>query len=333
VVDLKRVASEIGQAPTRAQYEELGKFTRHQVERAFGLWGEAIKAVFGGKDNLAKARKFKYKESKLENWTIHELDLERIFKDAGNPETIKLIAQPDTHAAHVDERAFACFLSFLEYYKPNVLVNLGDFVDGEGITHWPANDFKPKRLMPEIGKARELLSAIQAHTPHTSTRIFLNGNHEDWLRQALVAKLPELYDGIEEYGLLPTVEGLLDLAGFGYESVPLNHFLKVGKAYFTHGLYTGSSHAKKHLDAIKRNVYYGHLHDTQSYNTVSIDGPLEAASLGCLCTLDAAFLKGRPNNWVHAFGVFEFFPDGSYTFLCPKIINGQMSFNGKVFKG
>ena len=42
-------------------------------------------------------------------------------------------------------------------------------------------------------------------------------------------------------------------------------------------------------------------------------------------------MKGKPTNWVHAFGVFEFFRDGSYTFICPRIIDGRMSIMGKVF--
>jgi len=29
--------------------------------------------------------------------------------------------------------------------------------------------------------------------------------------------------------------------------------------------------------------------------------------------------------------VFEFFPDGTYSFICPRIIDGRLSIMGKVF--
>ena len=66
---------------------------------------------------------------------------------------------------------------------------------------------------------------------------------------------------------------------------------------------------------------------------MSIDGPIEGHSLGCLCRLSAAFMKGRPNNWVHAFGIYEFFRDGTFTFTKPCIFNGRFSYNGQVFDG
>ena len=36
---------------------------------------------------------------------------------------------------------------------------------------------------------------------------------------------------------------------------------KVGKATFTHGLYTNQYHAKKMVDAWGESIVYGHTHD------------------------------------------------------------------------
>lgn len=275
----------------------------------------------------------KFTSQKLESFFVHEIDLKSIFKKAGNPEVIRCLAQPDTHVAYMDKQAVGVFLEFAKFYKPHVHIIMGDFLDAEGISHWPNDSMKPRRFIPEVIQARKLLELTVKLTKDCNTRLFLTGNHCDWLRQSMAAQLPELFDGLEQLGMQPTIESLLNLKALGYQIFPLNHFVRIGKANFTHGIYTTDNHPKKHLDVIKQNIYYGHLHDVKSYNSSTMDGPIEAASLGCLCRLDAKFLKGKPNNWVHAFGIFEFFPDGNYTFLCPKIIKGKMSYAGKTFTG
>lgn len=308
----------------------------YAYEKHFGKWTDYLLAAFGTLVNKLQPKEnkkdFKPKIAKLDSFTVHETDLKLLFELCGNPKTLKIVAQPDTHVEYMDDKAWSCYLSFLDYYKPHGLINLGDFLNAEGLSHWPSDCFKPKRFIPEAIRAREVLAGLNTILTECKFKFFLCGNHEDWIRQAFVAKLPEFFDGSEAIGMLPTVDSILALDSFGYQFIPLNHFLKIGKAHFTHGLYTTDNHPKRHLDVVKKNIYYGHLHDTKTYNTISIDGPMEAASLGCLCRLDAKFLKGRPNNWVHAFGIFEFFPDGSYTRLTPKIINGRMSYNGIVFE-
>lgn len=272
------------------------------------------------------------KREQIQGFFRHTLDLQKMFEAAGNPPSLKMVAQPDTHVKFINRTAYNAFLKFLTWYKSHVHMIMGDFADCEGITHWEPDNLEPKRLVPEMKLARALLSETKAASPTTTFWMFLIGNHEDWIRQAL-NKMPELFEGLDELGIDVSVESLLGLNQMGFEVFPLNHLVQIGKAHFTHGIYTSMHHAKKHLDVFKGNIYYGHLHDTQSNNQTSLDGNLESASLGCLCRLDAKFLKGKPNNWVNAFGIFEFFPDGSYTVVRPSIINGRFSYGGVVFDG
>lgn len=327
--DLKRVASEIGHKPSRREYLERGKYTKEQVERFFGLWSEFLKAANAFKE---KCPDFKYKKSLIESFVVHEVNLNLLFEKAGNPKSLKCILMPDTHLEHVDEQALKVFLKFAEFYDPHIFIILGDFLDASGISHWPSDSLKPRRFIPEVIKGRELLSLIKQKTPDCVYYAYCEGNHEDWIRQALVAKLPELFDGIDELGLYPSLEKLLDLEKFGIDLIPLNEFLKIGSAHITHGLYVGDGHAKKHLNKIKGTVFYGHLHDTNECIDTSINGVMVAKSCGCLSKLNAPFLRGRMNNWVHAFQVLEFFPDGTFTYFTPNIKNGKLSFMGKVFE-
>jgi hypothetical protein len=337
---VKELAQELGKTPTRADCESKVKAYRHMLKKHFSdSHSELLDAC--GLDKSRKPasekqiRKYKAlcsKVEKIHGFFRHKIDIKELFERAGNPKVLKVSVQPDTHAKFADKKALSAYIKFLTYYKPDVHIILGDFVDCEGLSHWPQDDLEPRRIVPEMKVARDILAKITESTPSCSTRIYLTGNHEHWIEQAFT-RMPELFDGLSELDIEINLKSLLALEKFGYQIFPLNHIVNIGLANFTHGIYTGAAHASKHLNVFKANIYYGHLHDGQEFNATSMDGPLEAASLGCLCRLDAKFLKGKPNNWVHSHGVFEFFPDGTYTFTKPKILNGRFSYNGVIFEG
>lgn len=280
------------------------------------------------------SKKFKPVNKKLENFTVHNVDIKELFKAAklGKDDVLRVIVQPDTHVPEYDKDAIGVFCKFLESYKPHGLINIGDFLEMGSVSHWDNHSVSARRLVPELKVGREILKKIgDAAGPQCIFKRFIIGNHEDWLNQYLTSRIPEVLEGLDELGPSLTIESLLGLKDFGYRSIPLNEILRLGDAHFIHGYYTGGSHAKKHLDVFGCNIYYGHLHDVQSYSGVSVKGTHEAMSLGCLRTLQAPFLKGKPNNWSHAFGIFEFRYDGSYTRYCPIIVDGTFSFNGKLF--
>lgn len=329
-----------GVVPSRNVFIHQTGIGRHFIEKHFKTW-EGLLAAIGQKKELAPGKEEQYlkryksiclKKELIQGHFRHILDLNLLFEKAGRPASLKMIAMPDTHAKFMDKPAVKAFIKFCAFYNPDIFGILGDLSDCEGLSHWPDSSMEPRRIVPEMKITRQLLQEIQDATPKATTRFFCMGNHEDWINQALT-RMPEFFDGLEDLDIEITPEKLMGLSKHEYEIFPLNHLVQIGKAHFTHGLFTGTHHAKKHLDTLKANIYYGHLHDTQEFNQTSMEGHLEASSLACLCRLDAKFLKGRPNNWVHGFGIFEFFPDGNYTFLKPKIFNGRFSYFGQVFDG
>ena len=254
---------------------------------------------------------FKPKIHRLENFTTHNFKLpKRVYK---------LVALPDLHIPEHSVEALKVALKFCGVYKPDGFILMGDFMEMRSVSHWGDED---GLLLSEAKEARRILDVIESVMPKAD-RFFLIGNHEDWLKQYVDKEAPAL-------------RGMFDLKQLlglqNYKIIPLNEILKIGDACFIHGYYTTQYHAKKHLDAFGVNIYYGHVHDVQSYSAVSVKGLREAMSLGCLRTLNAPFLKGKPNNWSHALGIFEFLPDGSYTRYVPIIIKERMSYNGKIFK-
>ena len=278
----------------------------------------------------------KYKAPRLENFTVHDSPVKELFRLAKlkDSDILRVVVQPDTHFPEHDPIATSAFKKFLEHYKPHGLINLGDFLEMESVSHWEPKSSKPRRLVPEIKAARVELGEIdKALGPQCIYKRFLIGNHEDWLEQLLITRVSEVYDGIEELGVGLRIQDLLGLKDLGYRVVPLNEILRLGEMHYIHGYYTHIHHAKKHLEVFGVNLMYGHVHDVQVHSGVSVKGVHEAGSIGCLRRLNASFLRGKPNNWSHALGVVEYRFDGTFTKYIPHIINGRFSFGGKIFDG
>lgn len=279
----------------------------------------------------------KYVAPRLENFTVHDsTNLRELFKAAKLKEDdiFRVLVQPDTHVPEHDEVAVNAFLNFAKHYRPHGYINLGDFMEMGSVSHWDPKDAKPRRFAPEAKAARGLLKKTDtALGPQCIYKRFLIGNHEDWLDQYLINKVPEFLDGLEELGVSLRVQDLLGLKDLGYRTIPLNEVLRLGDLHYIHGYYTNTHHAKKHLEVFGCNLMYGHLHDVQSHSGVSVKGVHEAISIGCLRLLNAPFMKGKPNNWSHCFGIVEYRIDGSYTRSFPIIVNGRFSYAGKLFDG
>ena len=273
-------------------------------------------------------------QSPFENFTVHTVNIEEAFSLAALSPTdiFRVVIQSDTHVPEHDPTAMTAFCAFLRYYKPHGLINIGDFMEMGAVSHWTPLSPEAKRLTPEILLAQKLLRDIdKAAGPQCVLKRFLIGNHESWLDQLLIEKVPEVYDNLSSLGVDLRIQELLGLKDLGYRVIPLNEILQIGHMHYIHGYYTGKYHASKHLDVFGVNLIYGHVHDVSQFSGVSVKGIYSATSIGCLRTLNAPFLKGKPNNWRHGFGIVEYRIDGTFTQYVPTMVNGGFSFNGKKF--
>jgi hypothetical protein len=339
---IKELAIKLGRVPTRDEFRTETKLERKMM-RQFFAYTIALQAAGLNKFSNTKidservipsaykySKPMKYKISQLQGHKVHEFDLEEIFASYGNPNSIKILAQPDTHIPNEDKRALDCFLQFAAWYKPHVDIIGGDLGDFEPMSHWPPGDAKPRRWKDDRKALQDFLCKKRIILGDECKYLFyIEGNHESWLQQALSAKVPEFFDGMEDVLSIPA---LLNLDELDYKFIPVNQFLKLGKLYLTHGLYTANNHPDVHLNKLKCNILYFHLHDIKNTNQISIDGGMVAASGGCLCRLDAKFLKGKPNNWVHSFFAIEMFRDGTFSYVTPQIHDGKLSFAGQYFE-
>lgn len=211
------------------------------------------------------------------------------------------------------------------------VVYLGDFMDFGLISSHNKDNLRAvsgKRLDAEYIEAGEILDRHRQLAPKAKFTL-IGGNHEHRVERYIDAN-PVLEGRLEvQTGLQLSVRKIkwVDYWARG-------HVYKIGKATFIHGCYTNSYHAKKHLESYDASVFYGHVHSFQSHTKIQKKGqPRIGQSLGCLCRLDQAYMRGRPSTWSHGFGVFYFRPDGTFNHYPVMIVNHTFtSPEGKTYQ-
>lgn len=237
----------------------------------------------------------------------------------------------DLHVPEHNMTAIKSILYLMDDVKFDGLVNIGDFLDMGCISHWN----KTKKLTSEGLKLKEdyivgntILDEFDKRLPEGCDKHFMFGNHEDWYYQFIECN--PMLEGM----LHPTQELHLKERGYKvYETY--NDIFRIGQLNFTHGIYTGMHYVKKHIDELKTNVIFGHLHSQRERYESSPAKQLSIAgyALGCLCSMSPSYMKGRPNKWTNGFAIVYFYPNGDFEVRLIRIIRGKFIFDGKVYNG
>lgn len=213
---------------------------------------------------------------------------------------------------------------FMADYKPDVIIYLGDLLDLSYLSKYD----KDNKLSVGDKLRKEydgVIALIEKHRKlsKASEVYFVEGNHEYRVRKFLES-FPSGTGFIE----IPIA---MDLKKKGIEWIELNKWVNIGKLYFTHGLYINTYHARKHLDMYQRNIIYGHTHTIQVHSgshPFDKDLPHVAKSIGCLCNINPAYMKNRPNQWINSFYIAEIEKDGSFSDNIITIVKGSFRVPG-----
>jgi predicted phosphodiesterase len=259
--------------------------------------------------------------------------LENLIAKLGK-ELTRVAVYSDVHSPYENTEALSCANQIIHDYKPHKIIIIGDFMDMESVSHWLENRKKTlegKRVLKEYEHANTLLNYMVKNAGSQLEDVYyLEGNHEFWMR-----------DYVDKN---PQVEGLLELQQniklannkVKLSFVDMNAYLQVGKAFFTHGMYTNKYHAFKHVDMIGKNIFYGHVHDIQMFTKAGLADPHDkqmACSIGCLCDMSPSYMKNRPHNWMHGIMLMDVLKNGNFTPLVIPIIGGKASILGKTYHG
>lgn len=230
-----------------------------------------------------------------------------------------------------DPRAIAIALQFIRDFKPQTVILGGDILDCGAISHH--NDRKPGRVegLRLFSDATELQEKVFQRLDAQASienRIYITGNHEDWLN-----------DLVEQN---PGLEGLVDLRrllhlGDRWRVLPQGAAYQLGKLWFIHGdqLRGGEHCAKAAVLQWERNVRFGHHHTYQAYTKIA---PADSwghtgVSVPCLCTKAPKYGEGGANRWIQGFNYGWVGPRGFFQDRVALIVNNQCMAEGKLYTG
>jgi hypothetical protein len=239
----------------------------------------------------------------------------------------------DAHYPHVDKPTWLAILDFVKKTKPEMFIFGGDNLDCAAISHHNKNKpmYRPQGQMRKDldGFRREMLDPLEKALPRNAKKIWLTGNHEDWLAQ-LIEEQPEL-DG------LLSIPDYLRLKERGWDVKPQGGHFKHGHLKFIHGdvLTGGQAAPGKALNTYVESIVHGHFHAFASATKIlphSAKYKWQAWGMGCVGRLDASYLKKRPTGWLTGFGVTEFYgSQGRFNHIPLTVFNGGFAYGGRYY--
>lgn len=254
--------------------------------------------------------------------------------DGGNMIWKEVIVN-DIHIPKQSKPAVQAFLKAVELIKPHGITLNGDIMDcGTFSRHdinkqpkcnWSDSQFY-QRSKHEYAQMNDFLDKIDRAAPKARKRYEL-GNHEVWI-QEFIKESPESRESL--FGFEPR----LSLKKRGYTVYQYGDIMRVGKLRVTHGLYSCKNHAKKHLDVMGKSILYGHLHNIEVASKVSPEAISHMAwANGCLCEMNPAYLRNKPQDWNHGFAVVYVWPSGVFQVDLVRIQNGKCIVWGQEIGG
>src|SRR3990167_3199515 len=249
---------------------------------------------------------------------------------------LKVIVLPDLQVPFQDARALRAVEAYMADERWDEWVQLGDFMDFDQISRW--NKDKPEALARGLVKDYAIANAIldrhQAIVRRRNSKAkftLISGNH-DIRAEKFAEEHPQLRGLIEmEHNL-----GLRRRKIKYVRSWPKGELHKIGKAYFSHGIYAGANVAKKHVEAFGVNIFFGHVHSIESHSKTlwGTGKAIIGQSLGCLCYYNLDYVGKNPKNWQQAVTTFIFLPNGQFSYFISRIHGGEfIAPNGKVYRG
>ena len=104
---------------------------------------------------------------------------------------VRLGILPDCHHPNADDAAWNLALRGLAVHKPEILILLGDFADGESISLHEPDEPGTRDFKDEVGEVMRALTQLDALG--CKRKIYLEGNHEQRLGRYLARNAPALF--------------------------------------------------------------------------------------------------------------------------------------------
>lgn len=235
----------------------------------------------------------------------------------------KILFIPDTHAPFHDKDAWFCMLKAATYFKPDMVVCLGDLIDLATVSAWSKSpEVLRMRYDEEIYAANLLVSDLEELAQE---RVFIEGNHETRLRRT-----------IDKY--VPAISGRVsirsDLGLDNWEYVPYGQPYQLGDTKVVHDVgRAGETAVRMSGDDLKENIIIGHVHRMEIvYRGKLGGGKYFAACFGWLGDVKHVTYMdpAKTAKWRTGFGV-GYLIDGKLSITGVPIDDGKCVLEGKEF--
>lgn len=244
-------------------------------------------------------------------------------------ETQRVMFIPDAHHPFVDRDAWNLVLRVARHYQPHVLVILGDFADFYAVSFFAKNPARKNLLADELETTRSaLVELTEAAGPQCSTKVYLEGNHEERLSRYITQHAPALS------GLLD-VDRALGITDLGYQFVPYKKSYQLGKLRISHDF--GKHGHGAILDArntVEGNAVIGHVHSLGTVYRANVHGELHVgASFGWLGDFDAIDYRHADKarrDWAHGFGIARLESNGNIHIQPIPLVGRKVVIDGKI---
>lgn len=255
-----------------------------------------------------------------------------------------------------DEQAMNVALQIARDLNPDVIVNLGDFLDLAAHGRFDQEPAFAQTTQAALDRGHKFLAEQRAICPEGDI-VLIEGNHDRRLPKSIMNNAAASFglkraNAPEKWPVL-SVPYLLRLDELGVKYVdgyPAGQYYLSDRLKFKHGEKTGKrgTIAGAVVDIEKVSTIHGHNHHIEMvYKSVDTNHGQRtslAATLGCLCRVDGAVpstkgstdSSGRPvkrfEDWQQAIGVITYAPnDGPFALEVVYINSGFALFRGKAY--
>ena len=257
-----------------------------------------------------------------------------------------------------DEKAMNVALQVVRYLNPDLIVNLGDFLDFPSFGKYEQEPAFAQTTQAAIDRGHEFLAQQRALAPEAEI-VLMAGNHDARLDAAIKRNFMAAHGLKRAGGTMPvlTVPFLLRTEELGVKYVdgyPAARYWINDRLAVEHGYRINSAGSTAHKVVTQEavSIIFGHIHRLEvCYRTLDVRGKprmVMAATPGCLCRIDGAVpsakgavdMYGRPvkkyENWQHGLAVVEYQEgDGAFSyndvFINP--LDGySLWLGGKIFR-
>jgi UDP-2,3-diacylglucosamine pyrophosphatase LpxH len=240
----------------------------------------------------------------------------------------KVLFVSDIHCPYQDKLALKAMYHFMDWFKPQEVIILGDLVDFYAVSRFSRQPERVLKLQDELDQAVGVLEQIRQHALKVNI-YFLRGNHCDRLKKYLWSEAQEL-SGLRALRLEELLQ--FDRLKIKYEDKNQIHYknviIKHGSIVRKFAGYTAKGEFEKNgLSGVS-----GHSHRLAQYRHTNEADSYIWTEAGCLCQLDADYLEGCRANWQQGFAI-GYFKENSNRFLIETvpIINKRAMYGGKEF--